>query len=150
MQLGDLFPEGMREQLANENLQLGAILRYFDNNTTPPKIKRKVVVGFDTNQVLFAYVRINTEINPRLFPTPRSRNLHLELKAMGRAYIEHDSFVNCSEIEEEDMQTVLEMMKNDTSIHIGHLDQTDITDVLDKLRTAYTIEPRIKRKFGFI
>ena len=47
------------------------------------------------------------------------------------------------------MRAVIELMKNDTSIHIGNLDETDLTDVLEKLRTAYSIEPKTKKKFGF-
>ncbi len=104
--LGDFFSDELKEQLANDNFKVGAIIRRLDNSTTPPKIKRSIIVGFDTSKVFLAYVLINTEINPNLFPTQSLKDLHLELDTIGRSYLTHTSYVDCSQIKEEDAESI--------------------------------------------
>jgi hypothetical protein len=148
MQLGDFFSEEMREQLAFDNLKIGSVLFYFDSRTTPPKAKRKIVVGFDKDKILFAYVRINSEINPNVFPTSRLRDLHIELDATDREYLDYTSYVDCSQLQEDYVESVIELMKEDTSIHFGCLSNEDCETVLDKIKQAFTIEDKLKIKFG--
>ena len=149
-QLGDLFPDEFREQLAVNNLKIGSVLRYFDDNTIPPKIKRKVVVGFDADKILFAFLYINTEINPNIFPTQSLRDLHLELDITGRDYLDHKSFLDCSQIFEDDTERVKMLMTNDVNIHKGELSKEDFDNVFKKVKSAKTIATKIKRKYGFI
>ena len=150
MPLGDLFPKELREQLSNDNLKVGSVLRYYKTNTIPPKLKRAVVVGFDNDKILFASVFINSEINPNMFPTQRLRDLHLPFEATGRNYLDHDSFVDCSQIHVEDAQIVKTLMIDDMSVHIGDLSDADCEKIVDTLRTAHTIPTAVKRKYGLM
>lgn len=59
----DFFPDELKEQIANNNLKVGAVLRIPVSFTTPPKVKRLVIVGF----IALASVLINSEINPKNF-----------------------------------------------------------------------------------
>jgi hypothetical protein len=56
----------------------------------------------------------------------------------------------CSQIKVEDMATVRDLIATNPSIHIGELSNSDLTDVLDKVRNAINISPREKRRFGLI
>jgi hypothetical protein len=94
----DFFSPDLKRQFAEENLKIGAVLKYHVPFTIPPKTKRIVIVGFDNQKVALASVLINTEINPNKFSTPESRNLHLELDSEGRTYLDHTSFIDCSQI----------------------------------------------------
>ena len=150
MPLGDLFPDELKGQNAENNLRIGSVLRYFNTDTRPPKVKRIVVVGFNEGKILFAYVFINTEINPNIFSSPRMRDLHLAFEASGREYLDHDSYVDCSQIKQEDSDAIKELMTQDFSVHIGDLSGNDIEKVVEKLKNAPTIDVKTKRKFGLI
>ena len=150
MPLGDLFPKELREQLSNDNLKVGSVLRYYKTNTIPPKLKRAVVVGFDNDKILFASVFINSEINPNMFPTQRLRDLHLSFEAINRDYIDHDSFVDCSQIHVENVHTVKTLMVNDMSVHIGDLSDADCEKVIEALKMAHTIPRAVKRRYGLM
>ena len=150
MPLGDSFPEELREQLSDNNLKVGSVLRFFIKDTNPPKDKRAIVVGFNNDKILFAYVLINSEINPNMFPTSRLRDLHLPFEANGRSYLTHDSFVDCSQIKEEDAQTMRAAMTDNVGIHIGDLSETDCKKVIETLKTSFRIDPKIKKKYGIV
>ena len=150
MHLGDLFPQELREQLSDNNLKVGSVLRFFMKDTNPPKDKRVIVVGFNDDKVLFAYVYINSEINPNMFSTPRLRNLHLPFEANGRSYLTHDSFVDCSQIKEENAQTIRDVMTDNIGVHIGDLSETDCKKVIDALKTSFRIDLKIKKKYGIV
>jgi hypothetical protein len=146
--LSDFFPDELKEQFANSHFNVGAVLRYHVDFTTPPKIKRFVIVGFDQQKIALASVLINSEINPNIFPTPELKALHLELEATNRDYLEHTSYVDCSQIIEQEVMTLKELLADDPSIHLGELDSKDLAVLLEKIRTAGTIPAKIKKKFG--
>lgn len=148
--LGDLFPDDLKDQFANDNFKIGAVLKYHVDSTNPPKYKRLIIIGFDNQKVFLASVFINSEINPNIFRSPQARNQHLELDANNRDYLDKTSFVDCSQIKVEDMATVRDLIATNPSIHIGELSNSDLTDVLDKVRNAINISPREKRRFGLI
>jgi len=138
----DFSPDELKEQLANNNLKVGTVLRIPVSFTTPPKVKRLVVVGFDSENIALASVLTNSEINPNKFPTQKMKDLHLELDGNNRDYLDHTSYVDCSQIRET-------MLMEDPAICIGELDTADLTNVVDKIKTAYTISNNVKKKFGF-
>jgi len=148
--LGDLFPDSLKEKLASNQLKVGSVLRYHVDNTTPPKIKRMVIVGFDREVVFFVYVFINSDINPNMFPTPVLRDLHIELDPKGRTYLDHNSFVDCSKIREDNVEYIKSLLTIDSNIHIGNLSEDDCSNVLEKIRTAKTISVAQKRKYGLL
>lgn len=145
----DFFPDELKEQLANNNLKVGTVLRIPVSFTTPPKVKRLVVVGFDSENIALASVLINSEINPNKFPTQKMKDLHLELDGNNRDYLDHTSYVDCSQIREMEVTTIKSMLIEDPAICLGELDTADLTNVVDKIKTAYTISNKIKKKFGF-
>jgi hypothetical protein len=92
--LGDLFPDDLKDQFANDNFKIGAVLKYHVDSTNPPKYKRLIIIGFDNQKVFLASVFINSEINPNIFKSPQARNQHLELDANNRDYLDKTSFVD--------------------------------------------------------
>ena len=101
--LGDFLPQEIKEQLAKSNFKIGTVLKYHVDFTNPPKEKRLIVVGVDSEKVLFAAVLINTEVNPNIFRSPQMKDLHLYLDSNGREYLSHPSHVDCSNIFEQDI-----------------------------------------------
>jgi hypothetical protein len=128
--IGDFFPDELKEQLADNNFKIGAVLKYHIDSITPPKPKRLIIVGFDDQKVALATVFINTEINPNVFPTQALRDLNLEFDTINRDYLDHKSYVNCSQIFEQDVESVKGLLITDPDVHIGELNSKDLTEVL--------------------
>jgi hypothetical protein len=147
-QIGDFFSAEFRKNQAEINLKVGAVLRYENQKSIPPKIKIVIVVGFDLDNVLLAFVFVNSEINPNLFYSSRLKDLHLLLEAEKRSYLSHNSFVDCSQIKEEEIEFVKTRMIENTSTHIGNLNEIDLEYVLNTLKSSFTISPKQKSKFG--
>jgi hypothetical protein len=148
--LGDFLPEENRSELADDNFKVGAVLKYHMPFTNPPKEKRAIIVGFDAEKVLFALILINTEVNPRIFNTQELRDLHLQLEETGRPYLNHLSHVDCSQIFEQDIEQVKEILKDSPGVHIGNVGPSDFENIREKISSATTITPKLKRKYGFI
>jgi len=146
--IGDFLPENIKNEIANENLKVGSIFRTFEHNTTPPKIKRFIVVGVSTNAVLFATVYINTEINPRLFNTPELQSLHLPISADGREYIDHDSHIDCSQLLERNINDLKAIYLKDLSCHIGTVSTDDLKLIRKIIKENRTIPIKKKKDYG--
>jgi hypothetical protein len=150
MQLGDLFPDELKESFAKENLVPGAVIRMHVPDTNPPKIKRFVIVAEHNSDVVLATVFINSEINPNMFRSQELRNLHLPILENGRDYLDKDSFIDCSDIIVREKDVLFDKLKERPSQHIGKLSDSDLNDVLDKLQSAPTIPIRTKRDFNLV
>jgi hypothetical protein len=146
----DFLPQESKEQLSENNFKVGAVLKYHVDFTKPPKVKRLIVVGVDAEKVLFAAVLINSKINPKVFPSPELQNLHVELDSIGREYLDHKSFVDCSNLIEQDIATIKNLMATLPITHLGSLSEQDLKDVTDKIKGAKTVTPKMKKKYGFL
>jgi len=146
----DFLPEDAKRLIAERNFKVGAVLKFQVNDTNPPKLKRLIIVGFDDEKVSFACVFINSKINPHLFRTKILQDLHLEFEASGRAYLDHTSFVDCSQIFEKDISSVKQAVANDLGILIGELTPVDLENVRKTISGAHTITPRVKKKYGLM
>lgn len=146
----DFLPQETKEQLSESNFKVGAVLKYHVAFTNPPKEKRLIVVGVDSEKVLFAAVLINSEINPNVFKSPEMKNLHLKFDSTGREYLEHPSYVDCSTLFEQDIAAVKKLMTNSPITHLGSLSGQDLKDITDKIKGAKTITPKMKKKYGFM
>jgi hypothetical protein len=149
MSLGDFFPENLRKGYANRNLKVGTVLRLHVNDTKPPKIKRFVIVGETKDQITLAIVWINSKINLNVNRSKELQDLQIKLTwSDERPYLEKDSFVNCSLIIEKSKSEFEKFIQDDPSKIIGELSSKDLQIVLNKLRSAPTIKPKVKKKFG--
>lgn len=147
---GDFLPKETKEQLANENFKVGSVLKYHVDFTTPPKIKRVIIVGFDAERVLFASVFINSEINPKIFPSKELQDLHIAFDAVNREYLSHSSFVDCSNLIEQDIAAIKQKLSDSPDMHLGFLSEADLNEVQSKIKGAKTIALEIKEKYGLI
>ncbi len=148
--LGNLFPDDLRKKLADENLKVGAVIRIPVTDTIPPKIKFLIIVGCEDSKVLLATVFINSEINLNILHTPELQNLQYKLSAAEFSFLHHDSYVDCSKIKERDYQAILNLIKNQPSVHVGQIDEQRLKAIRTLLRSAKTIPIRLKKKFGLL
>ena len=148
--LGDLFPEELKEQVTKNSFKIGTVIKRFETSTNPPKYKRSVVIGFDAENVVFAHIFINTQINPKLFPTQDLKDLHIEFDTAGRDYLSHSSFVDCSQIHEDNIEAVKALIASDSSACLGEVSEQDLVHILTTIKLAKTISKNKKKKFGLL
>jgi hypothetical protein len=139
--LGDLFPQEKREEQAKRLFTKGAVLRLHSSDINNPKIKRLIIIGFDDEQTV-GKVYINS--------APQSSYSQLGFGAEERDYLDHDSYVDCSQIYEGSYSYLIECVQSDLSCHIGTLSDKDMADIERELRVARTIPTKQKRRFGLI
>lgn len=70
MSLGDLFPDDLKQNFAERNIDTGKsiLVKIEDIDVNYPKYI--IVVSKNDKEFLLAYVIINTVINANVFPTP--------------------------------------------------------------------------------
>jgi hypothetical protein len=150
MSLGDLFPKRFREEHATRNLKEGSVLKMFVDDTTPPKEKRFIIVGFSGDRAQLATIYINSEINLQVNYSPELQSLHLFMQADGRDFLDHNSFVDCSQLTQRDVSAMYETTVERPDAVIGVINDDELLQIRRKLAGAPTIKKWLKMKYGLI
>lgn len=109
MSLSDHFPKKFQHEHTERTLKIGMVLKLFVNDTTPPKEKRFIIVGFSEDKFSLASVYINSDINKNINWSQEQQALQLELTSETRGFLDWDSYVDCSKLilrETLELQTV--------------------------------------------
>ena len=134
-------PEFIDEQ-ARSILKKGAVFSLHSTDIRNPKIKRLVIISECDANGIVGKVYINTN--------RQAPNSQLRLLNEGRAYLDHDSYVDCSRIYPDEFEGVLEKIKADLRCHIGNVSKDDMDLIIAELISARTISKKEKQKYGII
>ena len=145
--LGDSFPKKLRNEFAQKNICIGSVIRVPVQDTTPPKIKRLIIVGIEEDNVLLATAFINSEININILNTPELTSLQYGLQTLNCDFIDRDSFVDCSIIKERKIQKLKEYISNNPNAVMGELEEKDLERIKGLLISATTIPIHLKKKY---
>jgi hypothetical protein len=148
MALGDFFSEEFRNEFANRSLERGTVLRTHFAETNPPKTKLFVVLGASKDKIVLGVVLINSQINPQIFRNPAVRAWHIPLFAKVYDFLDHDSFVDCTQIFEKSAGDLEKSVSDMPQIVVGKLNSDDLHYVHLAIKEATTIAKVQKRKFG--
>lgn len=154
--LSDFFDENYKEGFINRTLERSVVVKCFVENTTPPKSKRFVIVGItenesdESNQSILGAVFINTLPNQNVIKTPHLKMLQLPISAKSNDFLDHDSFLDCSQIHEYEYPFIKEQLLSEPKLILGKLNQQDFIKMLDLLQNAQTIAPKLLKKYGLI
>jgi hypothetical protein len=146
--LSDFFPDNFKDDFANRSIKVGAVIRKFVTNTTPPKEKRFIVVGLSDDSIALAVVYINTEINPFIANRPDLNRLQLELKQKNRSILNYDSFVDCTKIFEFKFEDVQKHLAENPQELLGEIDGFEHLSIIERIRLSKQISKAQLRKFG--
>lgn len=146
--LGDAFPKEFKEGFVSRNVKVKAVIKAFVTNTNPPKEKRFILIAEKYDKLVFATVFINTEINPNIFKDADTRQLHLPFDDTDREYLDHPSFVDCSQLILRDKAWLEKILAEDNSRLIGEVSEQDFTLIKEAIKAAKTIPISHKRNFG--
>jgi hypothetical protein len=143
-----LFPLQARRAYCARHLKKGVVLRFLTQLTHPPKIKRVVVWGFDESLDKIGLSFINTDISN--IRNTYFQGLQYHLPAKGRDYLDHDSYLDCSKIYETCLEEVRNLLVDDPRRHLGDVSSGDLSAASKLIVRATTIEPKLKKRYGFI
>jgi hypothetical protein len=148
--LSDLFPQSFRDDFAERNIQVGSVIRVFVKDTTPPKVKYFIIIGFSDDEVLLGTVFINSAINQNVFNTEYLKGLNIPLDAQMYDFIDHNSFVDCSDVKERSFIEIKQLLSNDPECSKGIISEETMKIISTTLANASTISLTKKRKFGIL
>lgn len=147
--LGDLFPPEWRAERASQQLQPGAVLRTLVTDTTPPKIKRWIVIAATADTLLLGLVYINSEINPNIFPA-RDRHLHVRMEPDARRLVEKPCFADCSTLHAMPLAKAQALLTEDAGCLLGHLAGHELGHFQQTVAGSRRMSTVEKRRFGLI
>ena len=142
--LGDNFPKEYRISFCNQHLKPGAVFRLFVPHTTPKKIKRFVVIGINEAVFSIGLLFINSETNPNY------KNLNLFLTEDKRAYLDKDSYLDCSWLYEWDLTILKRKFIANPRIYLGQLSEIEMAKATQLIITAKTIKRKLKQRYNFL
>lgn len=146
--LGAFFPPEYQKAHREKNLRPGAVFKIYVKSTNPPKIKRIVILGINEEKTLIGHIFINSNINLQRLDTDELRNLQIYLEASHREYLDHNSYLDCSDLIPFPVADLERLYRADSSILLGHLSAEELAEARAKAATARTIRPKYKRMFG--
>ncbi len=126
-----------------EDILPGSIL-YLHCSFTIPNPKNKYVLLLKLNRPSLIFV-INSDINRFIQSRPELYALQMRLPASAYTFFDHDSFINCSEVKEDFLESeIVEQLTRDPQRKKGVLRNREIGEVKQMIRIARTISPRQK------
>lgn len=149
--LGDFFPEDERLAHSARALVVGTLVRSPVLDTTPPKYKFWIVVGFaDGGTEEMGIVYLNTTPNAFLTRNPVLAGLQIPICHDARNLVDYDCYADCTEIRRKDVAAIRQQLADEPAYVRGHLSGPELALVLNALRTSPRISPRDKRRFGLL
>ena len=146
--LGDFISDNLKKEINKRKLVPGSIIKTHVGDTNPPKYKRFIIIGEDEAKYLLGTVYINSEVNPNLFPTKKLKDLHIFFPSKKRKYLNHDSYVDCSQIKPKSKKEIEDILEEHSESYLGELTQDDLKLVKEVTKSAFTIDNFTKKRFG--
>lgn len=148
--LADFFPEGMKQDIANFNLAAGNVIKCFTTHTNPPKEKRIVILGENTNGNFVGSVFINSNVNFNVINSQEIKELQYPVKNQGNDYLDHDSFIDCSELFEFERSDLFDLLVKEPERALGKVSDEDLEIVFSLVKSSPMIEPKILKKYKLV
>ncbi|MBS9767987.1 MAG: hypothetical protein KGV44_10680 [Flavobacteriaceae bacterium] len=149
MNLGDLFPNELKQEFAKRNIDLGSAILIKIPDFTVSYDKYIIVVAKDNSETDLAYVVINSVINDNVAYNDYLKSLHIKIDKEYHSFLERDSYVDCSKLREFQIQKVIDFLTQNPERAVGNVIEETLKQIHITITNAKTIAPFVKRKFGF-
>ncbi|MGV8026236.1 MAG: hypothetical protein AB2L18_06755 [Anaerolineaceae bacterium] len=138
--MGSSLPEQAQRALIKSKLKAGCLIHYFCDFTKPPKNKFIVIVHVDFRENLLLCFIVNSEINAFLQSKPELKNRQVELEQSKYKFLNHDSYINCSEvIDEIDIDNVIDHLVQEPGDYKCMLIDTEMQEIIQVVNGSTTI-----------
>lgn len=142
MKFGDKLSPEDKETYITSCLVPGGIFHCFCAFTNPPKNKFFVLVAIDPSLIFL----INSQISQWLASRPNLRDCQVALLKADHAFLNHDSFLDCTQAERRITIDVLRQeMRKDLSISKGKITGREQEALRYAVKVARTLSPLEKQ-----
>jgi len=148
--LSDYFPDELQFSRFKEKIEIGSVIRYFVNDTTPPKIKIMIVIGKSSDALTIVTVYVNSELNTNVFRNKTMQDLQILLKKENCEYLQHDSYVDCSALHVKQLDNLKQKFDAAELGSLGKVSSEDLNLIKGKLIRTGTIPLKQKKEYGLI
>lgn len=143
--LGDSFPSELKDDSIESLLLPGQIIKLEVEFVRTRKTKDKLLVLSVSEETSYLFC-INSEIPKFIQARKYLRKCQIEIKQAQYDFLDHNSYINCSEIIKIDLTDIKNQIKNDVSRIKERLNNKDIKQlikVVDKADTLSKLEKEI-------
>jgi hypothetical protein len=147
--LGDLFPKKLKSQIEDWAYDIGACwyipVPEFQKNKDE---KYLIIVSKTTKRV--GFVVINTVLNYDVNYSDHSRSLHIKVTPEELPFLDHDSYINCTNIGVvRDVNELERIYCEDSDVYQGRIDENILKRIHASLSMSKIMKPKIAKEFGF-
>jgi hypothetical protein len=125
-------------------VNVGEVIRIFVYDTNPPKVKYLLIVGSCSQEI--ATVFINSD-SPAHLP-PYLRGVHVPIATHNCPFLQHDSFIDCSDIRDRPKDEINKILQKDPGRNHGSIPRNVLSVVMTTLKNSMTIPTDAKIKYG--
>ena len=93
---------------------------------------------------------INSEISEFIKTSGELSGLQFEIKKEDAEFLDHDSYLDCAQLYEIDVERLREEVKNDIGKCLGELSKDQLKKAKKLVASARTVENKLKRKYYII
>lgn len=148
MKISDALNENELSKLASQTIKIGDVyeMTMTEANGIKPKAgdssrdKYFIVLGFDSNGVIYGGVIINSKINRNL--PPHLKMYHMPIKQSKYPFLRYDSFVDCLQLK------IAYPKKFNEWNYLGELDEYDINLIIGTIKESPVESEERLSQFG--
>ena len=148
--LSDAFSPDFVRNHTNNTLTVGSVIKSYQKNTNPPKYKYFIVIGKTEGLLMLGAVFINTGTNINVHRTPAAKKLQLSLLLAENSFLEHDSFVDCTEIVQQSNNEIAQEYEKNNYVLKGEVSQATLAAIHIALKQSGKIKPGVLKSFGIL
>lgn len=138
MHLKVRFSDEERLKFVRERFQAGVVIKLDCDFTTPPKPKRLLVVAANRKRPLL-FVN-NTSPTDFAKKRPKIISQHLPLAKADENFLDHDSFLDCSEARDNfNREDIEKTLAGDTSLILGELSPAAAEKIIELIADSPTL-----------
>jgi len=143
LRAGNGFGEGFKRDYAQQQLVPGRILYLYCRLETATKDKFMVLAAVEPSPLLLV---INSRIPRFIQGNPSLRACQVCLRASEYDFLDHDSYVNCTQVLDGiSLEAIVEQFADDVSRLKGELTAADRAQISAAVRRAPTVSPAHKQ-----
>lgn len=123
-------------------LRIGMVLHLFCNFTTPQKYNSLILVCLNPKPLLLL---INSKVNEFALIQPRLRQCHIPINMANYDFLDHDSFIDCSEAYDFELDDLHERLCSVNRVHLGDVSIEDLNAIKNAVSESPLIVNRQKQ-----
>jgi hypothetical protein len=135
--------------LGSSALEIGTVIRSYQDDTYPPKVKFWIVVGISEDGVGLASVLINSNVHPFILRNPVLSDAQYLLEPDSRELVDYTCFADCSHIREKGLTEIQQLLDKKPHYVRGFLYPEEIDAVLKLIRNCPNVSQQLKNRYRF-